>query len=486
MEAEQHGLTGLWLRLVQVAALALVALHLGHLAVAGVFMDEAYYWMWGQHPALSYFDHPPLNAWFLWLSSAVFGWNKLALRLPVALSFLADIGALALFSKSIAGPGWGGYFWPTLLLFLVTPIFWMVSAAAVPDHLLLTGLLFAIVFFQRFFAARAAGGEGASRDLLLGAVALGFAGLAKYNAAFLGLGVGVFVLLFDRALLRQGRLWLAALIAVAMQAPVIIWNAGERFASYEFILEGRHDGVHAGLQGILPFLAGIGIFVSPFLLWPIIRFLFVRKNAVPGAGFARVTFVISTAAILCVSLVTQTLFHWNLAAYAAMLPFLLIYLRPRWLLGLQAVYGTAFAVVAFINYGITPLLPVTAIRDYATAWSYGWEPAAAAVEAARTSNGAGFIAATDYTIASLLGFAMGDRDVTSLSPRTEQYDYWFDAKAHAGEDAILLIDRWVPLTNTTRRKFDSLTQVDKLDVKVGGVTLNTFRIYLAKGFRPDG
>ena len=36
-------------------------------------MDEAYYWMWGQHPALSYYDHPPLNSWLLSLSSAVFG-----------------------------------------------------------------------------------------------------------------------------------------------------------------------------------------------------------------------------------------------------------------------------------------------------------------------------------------------------------------------------------------------------------------------------
>src|SRR5437764_11809052 len=36
--------------------------------------DEAYYWLWGQHPALSYFDHPPLHAWALWAMSMIFGW----------------------------------------------------------------------------------------------------------------------------------------------------------------------------------------------------------------------------------------------------------------------------------------------------------------------------------------------------------------------------------------------------------------------------
>ena len=46
-------------------AIALVLFKFVHLLAAGVFMDEAYYWMWGQHPALSYYDHPPLNAWLL-------------------------------------------------------------------------------------------------------------------------------------------------------------------------------------------------------------------------------------------------------------------------------------------------------------------------------------------------------------------------------------------------------------------------------------
>src|SRR5215217_3462094 len=29
--------------------------------------EEAYYWMYAQHPAMSYFDHPPMVAWVIWL-----------------------------------------------------------------------------------------------------------------------------------------------------------------------------------------------------------------------------------------------------------------------------------------------------------------------------------------------------------------------------------------------------------------------------------
>ena len=43
--------------------------------------DEAYYWLWGQHPALSYYDHPPLQAWIQGLTTALLGQSFLTLRL---------------------------------------------------------------------------------------------------------------------------------------------------------------------------------------------------------------------------------------------------------------------------------------------------------------------------------------------------------------------------------------------------------------------
>ena len=42
-----------------------VALGLRLLAMVAVPLipEEAYYWMYAQHPALSYFDHPPMVSW---------------------------------------------------------------------------------------------------------------------------------------------------------------------------------------------------------------------------------------------------------------------------------------------------------------------------------------------------------------------------------------------------------------------------------------
>lgn len=476
-------LSGLPLRLVQIACVVLLALKLAQWSFAGVFMDEAYYWMWGQHPALSYYDHPPLNAWLLGLSSALFGWNLFALRLPVALAFFADILALYLIARRIGGD-WRGHFWVTLLLFLTTPVFSMVTNYALPDHTLLTALLFAIYFFLRFFGDRAAGGAGESRDLMLGAMFLGLAALSKYNAAFLALGIALFVIFYDRALLRQARLYLAAALSLVIQTPVIIWNSTERFASYGFILDGRHAGLKASTDGLYILLFNFVLFVGPILLWPMIRFVTSRTIIVRGFGFARGTFILSSALIVGLSLVTLTLFHWNLPAYAALLPFLALYMRPAWLLVPQAIWGTVFAAAVFVSYApISYPLDVWRFRDQSTAWSHDWSKAVAAIEEAKIAYEPGFIAAADYTTAAALGFALKDPNVTALTYRRDQYDYWFDPQAHVGEDALIYGDKFRPIPASIRRSFESITEI--ASKRVGGPIANRQRIYLGKGYKPQ-
>ena len=485
LETSQSILSGTRLRLVQLACLLLVALKLAQWIFSGVFMDEAYYWLWGQHPALSYYDHPPLNAWLLSLSSALFGWSKLALRLPVVLTFAADIVALWLIARRLGGD-WRGHFWLTLLLFLTTPVFTMVSNYALPDHVLLAALLFATAFFFRFFADRAEGVEGTTRDLLLGALFLGLGGLAKYNAAFLGFGVAAFVLLHDRALLRQVRIYLAGGLALLLQVPVIAWNVTERFASYEFILEGRHAGLAASIDGVWPLALNFLVFVSPALIWPLARFALARPS-VRGIGFARAAFIISTVAIVGLAFTTLTLFHWNLVAYAVALPFLAIFMRPLWLVPLQALWGGFVAVVIFVSFSFVPLTNFVGWRDQSIAWSYDWTAITAAVETARADNDIGFVAAADYTTASLLAFALRDKDVVSISSRLDQFDYWFRPEDHSGENAILYSDTFRPITNAMRRKFESVTEIKTNTVRDGwGARVYRQTLYLARGFRPNG
>ena len=132
--AERAGFTVNTLRAI---ALVLLAGKLALLVFVHPFMDEAYYAMWGQHPALSYFDHPPLIGWTQGLSAAIFGWNQLGLRVPLVLTLAADVALLNLFARRLGGDDWQRMFWLTLALFCSSPVFSALTAIGLPDHLLI-------------------------------------------------------------------------------------------------------------------------------------------------------------------------------------------------------------------------------------------------------------------------------------------------------------------------------------------------------------
>ena len=51
--------------------------------------DEAYYRLWSQAPALGYYDHPPMIAWWIWLGRHLAGDTSLGVRLGPSLGSAA-------------------------------------------------------------------------------------------------------------------------------------------------------------------------------------------------------------------------------------------------------------------------------------------------------------------------------------------------------------------------------------------------------------
>ncbi len=462
-----------------ITALVLIAGKLWLLATPSAFMDEAYYWLWGQHLALSYYDHPPLNAWLQGLSSALFGWSIFGLRAMVALCLGLDILILWAFARRFAPPGEARrWFLVTLVLFAATPIFAGVTAIALPDHVLLTFVLAATLGFASFLE-RFQRGEIRWIELFAGAVALGLAGLAKYNGALLGVGLALAIVLVPayRPLLKRWQLYAAGAVAIAMQAPVLLWNIENGFASFGFILGGRHRGVSALGAAVPAFVAGIVVLLLPPLLLAIAR---LYRAARPETRLARIVAALSTLLFLIGSVFTSVLFHWNLVAYAVLLPFLAPHVG-RWLLAVQATAGAIFIAFMIVNFQVVPLVR----GDSATTWAYGWDEVAAVVARERATGPVGFLAGTDYPTASLLGFAMQDPHVTSLSPGRDQFDFWFDAEAMRDADALIAVDRLRGLRELTYRQFDSLDRVATIPVERFGQSINTIEIWRGRGFRPE-
>ncbi len=87
------------------ALLASVALGVWLCLAMPVFSQEAYYWSYAQHPALSYFDHPPMVAWLIWLGTQVLGDGALGIRVCTLLCALTVLlFALPFLSEHRAAP----------------------------------------------------------------------------------------------------------------------------------------------------------------------------------------------------------------------------------------------------------------------------------------------------------------------------------------------------------------------------------------------
>ena len=252
-------------------------------------------------------------------------------------------------------------------------------------------------------------------------------------------------------------------------------------ASFSFILARRHIWPKEVVPGLLMWLGGFLITFGPFLAVALVRFAVRRGD---GDGFPRIAVWLSTIVIIAIATRTATLFHWNLVAYVAALPFLGFYLTRRWLGWAHLVQGIGLIAFVLITATITPLGRVKNDDNEATAWAYGWEETAMAVRAARAEHAVGFIATADYTTPALLGYALEHKDVTSLSSRLDQYAFWFDAEAQRGQGPIVYGDLWRPVKKDVRALFDELVVLAELPIIRGGQELDVRTIYLARNYQP--
>jgi len=207
-----------------------------------LYSDEAYYWLWSTRPAAGYFDHPPMVAWLIWLSSRL-----LPGEAGVRFLFVALGGSTVLFA-ALAAHALERSERAALLgaaLAAGAPALHLMGAMALPDGPALAGYTAAL-----WLLARARGPVW-----LAAGVAVGFALLGKYTAALLAPTLLVLTA-WDRELREQLRTpwpWLGGAVAVLVFLPNLLWNAERDFIAIAFQL--RH-GFRGGqtLRGFLEYL----------------------------------------------------------------------------------------------------------------------------------------------------------------------------------------------------------------------------------------
>jgi 4-amino-4-deoxy-L-arabinose transferase-like glycosyltransferase len=445
------------------------------------YPDEAYYWMWGQYPALSYFDHPPLIAWTQRATAELLGWNRFALRAATLLTFSVSLGVVVHWAGRLAGPASPDAAPAAALVLLASPLFFVFQTITFPDHLLIALSLLAAHLFMLFVTGTH---EGKTRlGCLYGAaLAVGLAGLAKYNAVFVGLGFAGWFLLDrrGRAALRTPHPWIAGVIAMAAVSPVIIWNLQHGWPSFQYHMRDRigPDASNA-VSNLAAFLAASGVMFSLFLVPALYRFLFLpaanpvaRQFQLPG----RTAFWASSTVFLSLATVTFVQFYWNTTSVLFLMPVLIAFFARPWELKGHAISGIVLAAVLTFSYTAIPVTALLGVPQRDIDMTYGWPEIAAAVARAEGEHKPDRLLAGDYRIAALLGFEMKRRDVASISRFRDQYDFWDGAPLPSAASALVLDDVYSPVHVLPEIRSRKFTVLGNIAVTRFGIEIHRFRL----------
>jgi 4-amino-4-deoxy-L-arabinose transferase-like glycosyltransferase len=262
----------------ELVAIVLLAagLRFWDLGRVGLIGDESYYWLWSEHLAPSYFDHPAGVAWMVRVSTLLGGSSEAGIRwlnaaLGIGAVVLVYALAARLFSRRVGAAS-------ALLVaagapYVVTGRF--VYTDALQLFLLLLNLWFLVPFLgDTRVAPTKAGGYPPKlraptelpryRDRQFWAVGLSMAALlnAKYSAYLYALAVVVLLVGTRRELLRDRRTWWAAGLALAGLLPAVGWNAAYGWVSFRWQLQHLVSGA-IGRPTLLGSLAHTADYLSP-------------------------------------------------------------------------------------------------------------------------------------------------------------------------------------------------------------------------------
>ena len=169
-------------------------------------------------------------------------------------------------------------------------------------------------------------GRNDGKLMLLAGLFAGLALLSKYSAGFIWVGVGLYVLIFDRKQLKNKYLYLSVLISVVCMLPVLIWNLQNDFVSFTF--HGDRVSFFGKLQPLdfITEIAGELGYNNPInyvlIIIALVAFFKGGKHLDFTSGRLLLCFALPFIGLFWFfSLMRETLPHWSAPAFSLLLLF---------------------------------------------------------------------------------------------------------------------------------------------------------------------
>lgn len=321
--------------------------------------DEAYYWQWGRHLALSYYDGPPLMAYLIRISTTLFGISAWSIKLPAVLCMSTAAYAMTALASKMFDSKTGLV---TLLLLIFMPI---TQAGYVISTLDPALVCFWSLTLYVFYCAVT---SNLNRYRYLAGLCLGLTLLAKYPGVLVGTALFLYLVISSyRTQLKNPNWYLAAFLALVVFSPVILWNWQHHWVSFSYQF---NHGVSSNKHFQWPLLgnflgAQLGV-ASPILFMALIYYSCCYCKTIwrnKKLLYVALPFWLTFLFFFYQGLFQFSEANWAAPAYisaAVLLAYFIVQFKKKYLL--YAIVALNIVLTIFIRFPqTTPFLPKSAV-----------------------------------------------------------------------------------------------------------------------------
>lgn len=379
--------------------------------------DEAYFTLWGRHPALGFYDHPPMVGWLLALllrvSDAVWVLRLPVVLLPVLVAFLVRHALASWYGRDAQTADLAA-----LAVLLVPVNVWNVFITTDTPLILFSVASMLAFARERFFIAGAL---------------LGLAFLSKYFAVLLGIAY----LAWAIAARRPRAFALAFAGALPFGLVNLYWNWQACWCNVMFNAINRHEG--AGLSWTTPALYASSL---AYLAGPLLWFAWKGRAQLrsSGNGALLAAWLVPLAVFALLSPVRRIGLHWLLSFLPPLVLTVALALERRALV----VTVRWFAGIAVVQAAILSVLVALPLETWKGRGFYQnlvlLAETPAVLHALETAAPAATPAYESYAMAAVLSYHAG-RTVPVFGPGSSHArhdDILTDWRSYQGRDLAIL------------------------------------------------
>ena len=395
--------------------------------------DEAYYWMYSQHPAWGYFDHPPMIAILIRVGYFLFP-CELGVRLFPCLMGTATIYFIYL----LAGKPDNVRLFILMICSIILMHLHLAGFLAIPDipMLFFTALFFLI--WRRYL----------DQDRFIWVLLLSLTITAMFYSKYHSILVIFFTVLANLRLLLRKSFWLIVLFTVILYMPHILWQINHDFITFQYHLIGRNDS--EVFKQFYDFFLNQIVVTGPLVGVLLLYLSFTRRTTSTFERVLKFNLLGFYIFFMLSSLKDHVEPHWTAAAFIPMIVLAWPGLTgnrqlKKWFRILALITIPVIAVCRI--YLVVDFLPVPVHIQRMFHGKKEW-----AKQVAHLAGDRPVLFTNKYQLPSLYTYFTGGfaHTRTNIDYRNNQYDLWNFEEQLCGKEVVYFIQKDYPGNDTLR------------------------------------